>query len=619
MLPANKSSLPIGLAEPANDQGRQLARFRRVFLKADELIARYGAWVIVLFAFIYYAQYFRSGLNLAGEGGTVALQALRLMDGQRPIVDTFLGYNVMWFYPVVWLFSVVGPNYLALRIYFFCICTAGALLGFFTLRRATRSGIYSLLLSGVLVLIPGMLFRNYMPFLGLLNTFVLLEAFVFGPKSNAVRLVWMAAAGATVGLTFLFRVDLGLFYSLILAGSILLFPFGVRGKFWTRSALACSGFLLAVIMVGLTHLPVYLDAKTRGFGESFLGQYTGWTHYMRGALKAQVKAVKSSDATTGLSSATPVAGDGDAPDDSGPTPENDHSGLKRPSWESVRNLDLSERVYFVLTYLPILLSGLFLLGGGIVFLYALARCDESLRESSLAVLTSLGCALALFPQFFFFRPDTPHLSEFMAPFLATLGCAAWSAALLAAKLRSMIARASLILVVLLCLVEVTLYLFHAMPKESAGTIAASRKRHQEFVAQNGVRVLLKNREQQEYQSIYDAVLKYSTPQDYVVCYPYAPTINFMTNRRSYEYNVYVDNATASARFQQDFLDKLARYQPAVILIDNRDINKSDSSRFAVWAASSYEYVRQNYKLVGTYHRQEIYVRPDRFNADKSAS
>ncbi len=32
---------------------------------------------------------------------------------QRPIVDTFIGYNVLWFYAVAGLFKITGPNYIA--------------------------------------------------------------------------------------------------------------------------------------------------------------------------------------------------------------------------------------------------------------------------------------------------------------------------------------------------------------------------------------------------------------------------------------------------------------------------------------------------------------------------
>lgn len=619
MQQTTKSNWPTGPVEQADDQGRQHTRARFFFSAVDGWVARYGGWAVLIFAFLYYSQYYRSGLNLAGEGGTVAMQALRLMEGQRPIVDTFLGYNVMWFYPVVWLFKVIGPNYIALRIYFFCICTAGALLGFFTLRRATGSGTLSFALAAVLVLIPGMLFRNYMPFLGLLNMFVLLQAYVFSPKATKERLIWMAAAGAVVGLTFLFRIDLGLFYSLILAGSALIYPFGVRGKFKERLVEAGAGLVLAAVMIGAVHAPVYLDARARGFGESFLGQYTGWTQYMRGALKNQLKtpAVEKTPAAT-VATPAPVPNK-DSADESAQNSAPDQNGLQRLPLSAFWLPGLSQKAYVLLTYLPILLALLILAAAGGTLIYALVRGEERVREPALIVLTSLGCALALFPQFFFFRPDTPHLSEFMAPFLVALGCAGWFAARVASRVSFLAARGAAALLVLLCGLEIVLYMAHALPKESAGTIAAARKRHAEFVGQNGVRVLLKGREQQEDQAIYDAVVKYSGPEDYVVCYPYAPTINFMTNRRSYEYNVYVDNATASRRFAQEFQAKIAQYKPAVVLIDNRDINKSDSSRFAVWAAPSYEYLRQNYQLVGTFHRQEIYVRPDRIRAGNGES
>ena len=144
----------------------------------------WGALVVAVFAIIYYLLYFRSGLNFSGEGGTVALVALRLLEGQRPIVDTFLGYNVMWFYPVTWLFQLVGPDYTALRVYFFGLCAITGVLAFFIVRRVTGSGWFSILAALGPVLIPGMIFRNYMAFLAMLNMLVLLQAYVFEQPSK---------------------------------------------------------------------------------------------------------------------------------------------------------------------------------------------------------------------------------------------------------------------------------------------------------------------------------------------------------------------------------------------------------------------------------------------------
>ena len=73
-----------------------------------------GAWRW-RFCDIYYSLLLPQRPQFSGEGGTVAIVALRLLEGQRPIVDTFLGYNVMWFYPVAWLFKLTGPDYTALQ------------------------------------------------------------------------------------------------------------------------------------------------------------------------------------------------------------------------------------------------------------------------------------------------------------------------------------------------------------------------------------------------------------------------------------------------------------------------------------------------------------------------
>ncbi len=144
-----------------------------------------------------------------------------------------------------------------------------------------------------------------------------------------------------------------------------------------------------------------------------------------------------------------------------------------------------------------------------------------------------------------------------------------------------------------------------------GTIAAKNKRRYEFVAENGVRVWLKKKEKAEMQGVYDLLRTRTKPGEYVVCYPYAPTINFFANRPSYEYNLYIDNATAGADFHRETLAELARYAPAAIVIDNREINKNDASQFSQWAADTYEYIRSHYYLGGTFGRQEVYLRDAR--------
>ncbi len=611
-----------------NDQGRQLVHVKSLqdFFKSDTVrrlisrqtlivvdawVRRYGAWLLLAFAFCYYSQYYRSGLNLGGEGGTAGVIALRLMEGQRPIVDTFLGYNVMWFYPIVWLFQWTGPDYIALRIYFFVICTLSALLGFGVLARFTRSGLFALAVSILLVLMPGMIFRNYLPFLAVLNMYLLLHAYVFSGISTGWRLVWMALAGAALGLTFLIRVELGIFFSIINAGLVILFPFAVRGQIMSRLKLALGGLLLVVIMVFATHLPVYLDAKNRGFDKSFLEQYVSWVGLLRSKFDVEVAAPPKAAATpqvtqTAASTPTQIT---DSPATNSAISGSDDGELQRQPLENLWKLPtLYDKAFVAITYFPILLSILTLGVFGATFLLAFWKGDARLHENTLTVLTCLGCSLTLFPQYYFFRPDTPHLSEFMVPFLVTLGCVIWQMVHWTISVRAVVLKVFCLVVVVLSLTNTSLYVYHSMPKESAGSIAAKKKRTHEFVGENGVRVLLKRRESEDMKKLYQAIMEHSGPDDYVVCYPYSPAINFLTNRRSYEYNLYVDNATASQKFHENLVSGFREKHPAVIVIDNRAINRSDSSRFAIWASGTYDYIKTNYDYLGTFRRQELYVR-----------
>jgi len=102
------------------------------------------------------------------------------------------------------------------------------------------------------------------------------------------------------------------------------------------------------------------------------------------------------------------------------------------------------------------------------------------------------------------------------------------------------------------------------------------------------------------QGVHDAVMKASGPNDYVICFPYNPGYNVMTNRRTYLYNVYVDNATRPANFTEKTIRDFETMKPAVVIIDNRAINGTEGSRFTKWAPQVYDYLKSNYKLAGSF-------------------
>jgi hypothetical protein len=138
------------------------------------------------------------------------------------------------------------------------------------------------------------------------------------------------------------------------------------------------------------------------------------------------------------------------------------------------------------------------------------------------------------------------------------------------------------------------------------SIARKKPDEKLFQAANGVIAYLPKDQEPEYENLYNVVIQNWTPNDWVICYPYAPTVNFMTNRRSYFYNLYIDNATRAPSFDRDAIAAIRKKRPAVILIDDEPIN-AESSRFSGCAAPTLAYIRVHYRDIGTYVRNEVYV------------
>src|SRR5215472_17326821 len=232
--------------------------------------------LLIIFAGIYYGSYALSGLDLQGEGGTIGIIAQRILDGQRPIVDTFLGYSLLWFLPVVWLFQLFGPTYVGIKALFFTLSAVMGVLSYRILWRATGRPLLSVAGAIVIILVPGMQFRNYMGLLAVGNMMFLLESFVFPHRSVARRLVWLGGASAFVGVTFLFRIDLGIFYSSLLLGSALVNLFLGTTGWKERIVMLLASFVLLPAFFGVTHWPLGVYAKKNGFDQQFWYQYESW-------------------------------------------------------------------------------------------------------------------------------------------------------------------------------------------------------------------------------------------------------------------------------------------------------------------------------------------------------
>ena len=211
-------------------------------------------------------------------------------------------------------------------------------------------------------------------------------------------------------------------------------------------------------------------------------------------------------------------------------------------------------------------------------------------------LLLIGGSLTTFPQFFFFRPDRPHLSEFMPGYiLAMAGCTAllWPRGEKRSRPRILLASAFAACL----LVHLAAFAAFAFQHASAGTAAARTGRKTPFAAENGVAVRASKKEAASLTIIRDAVLTHSRPEDFLICFPYNPGYNLMTNRRTYVHNVYVDNATHDAGWIARTIREFEEKKPAMVIIDDRAINQNAASRFSHWAAPVHDYVKIHYARI----------------------
>ena len=587
------------------------------FLKAlIEKLARLNAWLgdaknarrffallILAIALLYYGSYYRHDLRFRDEGGTIALGAQRLLAGERPLVDVTLNYNVLWFYSVVGLFKMFGVNFVLMRAYFLALSALAALLAFFVVNRAGRRPWIAFAVALLCVLVPGMIFKNYIPLLVVANSLLLLRAALTAPGS-AGSFGNIIAGGVLTGMTFLIRIDLGIFFTALWLGLHVLRVLDCGVSTGKKLAAMAGGIVLTIGMAWLVHLPVLHDARQRGFEKEFTNQYLVWVRMIDNGLRKQIGLPP-----VRYHARKPILEQASQARDSG-----NRDTLRRTGWREFADArDWSTRAMFPLTYLPALtMAGLLAWTLGAIVRGLRSREPEAFRRP-LAALVLLGGALTAFPQFFFFRPDAPHLSEFSPGYWVAVTGAALLLGAFKGSWHSTRWPGHILIVVLA--LHAALYLVRMMPDRWTGTIAAREYRDARFTAANGVDVYVSSAELPALQALCKVVEENSKPGDYLVAYPYHPTINVMTDRRTYEKDVYIDNETSARtrHWDEEAIKRIDKFHPAVIVLSDWAVNGHDGSRFSVWAAQTKKWIEANYQSRGTFKTHvdefEVFTRP----------
>ncbi|MCX6960261.1 MAG: hypothetical protein NTW91_08290 [Verrucomicrobia bacterium] len=500
-----------------------------------------------------------------------------------------------------------------MRIYFCLLATLSGLAAYLTVRLATRKSFLAAATGLLVILMPGVIGRNYMGLLGNLGMLTILGTFILPLRRTPLQILWMVALGISISLAWLIRIDLGFFQTTLFLLTAVLFILKPEPGILRRLGLAATATALLCASFVAIQGPVYRDAAQRGFGRQLAEQYWIWPsmlrsealHLLSQCTKPHIPVTASTAAPTASPSPTQK---GQAPEESSASSASyNETSLNRPPLRDILHAPkFKDRTFALLIYLPIPVSLLFIGWGGVLILSSLITRNLARWKNGAVLLVSTGSALVLFPQYFFWRPDMMHLAEFMVPFMVTLVIGLYLAASRWPD-SSRWKRVLLFLIMIPATIDLGLYAIKGWQTDGAGSIAASRKRHLEFTALNGIHVKLNPQEFSRSVLLRDSILSHSKKGDYVVCYPYFPMVNFMTDRPSYEYNLYADNAIPPERFFSDAVANMRKYRPAVIVIGTGNVNSTEASRFQNWASKTYAYIKEHYSLVASKDEMEIYA------------
>jgi hypothetical protein len=582
--------------------------------------------IILVAALAYYGSYWHYWFNPHDESGTACLIAQRLLKGERPWVDFEPGYNIGWFYPLVGLFHFTGVNFLAARAWFFALSTITALLGCSIVTRVSANRWLGLATGLALVVFPGSQFKNYIPLAEAANTACLIHLLYLDPSKRRKWLGAITLGGVVLSLTFLVRVELGYFFTAIWLLLFIVALFDRRRSFGGHLVgvfLSVSALAFGLLLV---QAPLYQNVRARGLASQYRDVYADWLRFLQASIRQKLEPPKSPPVLTAAATPAPTMATTPAIEAPAETVEaapahnvenGDRSVLPRKPISAILQRGRWDRMLALLTYAPLFGFGIFFLLGVVGLVGAVFRRDFTLGTPPLLWLILIGGSLTTFPQFFLFRPDRPHLSEFMPGYIIAMAGAIWLLWPHGEKrpiLRRLFAGAVTLFFVGQFLVFAVFDLHHA----SGGTIGARLGRKVRFHAENGVYVHTTKHEAQTLQGIYDLVMKSSKPGEDVICFPYMPGYNVMTNRPTYLRNIYVDNATRGEHWAENTIHDFEQKRPAVVIVDDRAINGTNASRFSHWGAPVFSYLKANYTLAGKFDTINVFVSPPATPAEQPA-
>ena len=281
--------------------------------------------------------------------------------------------------------------------------------------------------------------------------------------------------------------------------------------------------------------------------------------------------------------------------------------LQRPAISSFFSAEGPHAFLWVI-YFPILILVSIWLYLGLGFFaqrFSAIKIADFICERTHLLILSLG-AFSTFLQFFLWRPDMPHFSEFMPGFMILL---AYFLFLLGQRDN---AREGMVTVprpafYVLCLLS-AIFLIAFVSVYEEGLIIR-KNRDTQLQMEKGIDVWVSSDEYNLITRVVALVKENSKPDEFVLCFPYCPGINFIADRPTFLHSFYIDDSAVKSGPSelQHMRQEIAIKKPKVIVITDWAINGTEISRFRNWARPLYNTIKQTYRLQDTIKEYEIYV------------
>ena len=550
-----------------------------------------AAALLLIAGVAYYGRYFDYGFKV-GDEGSLLVFSQRLLEGETPYTELSLGYGPFWYMPVVGLFAVTGVHLVAARVLFFAVAVLTALLGYGTVRRFRGDPFVAATAAGVLLAVPGILHKVFIP-LSIVGAMACVSWIHLDRRPPGWKPGFVAALVATV--IWLARPDLGLGAGAVLAATLAARVASTSPEL--REAGRRIVRLAAPAGLGalLPALPVFLDAALRGYLGALvdllviapISQVAGIV------LPVVLDGSSASGGAGSLLARTPLSA----------------------VFEGGPNRDLA-----ILTYLPL---GLLAIVGVVATartLWGWPSLRVALAREDAGILALAVLVASAFPQFFWFRPDAAHLSQFM-PGLVTLLAVCFARWCLPERGRERaragpVARwaefAGSIAFAALVFAQVGVYLSFALGQFGMGTIAETRGRTERFEGAHGIEIAVSPGENFMFRTVEKVTEAFTEPGDPVLCFPYCAGYIALAGRTTTVRELYADDSFLISRpeRQQQMVAQMEREKPKLVILESWAINGTEISRFQNWARDVMGYLGSEYVRVHRLGPTSFWVRRD---------